>query len=108
VTQATGTTALAVSLASLQYSDWNTFTATFTPTSGGPVPATMSFRVGTQTVGTAPVTQVGGLYKAVWSGPMSEMAPPPGTDQMKPGAHSVYATTADSTFVASTGTRAIT
>jgi hypothetical protein len=108
VSQATGTTSIVASLAAVQYSDVETFTATFTPTTaGGPIPTLMTFKVGTQALGTAPVNLVGTVYKAVWTGKMLENATPPGTGQMKPGTRTVAAVTADPNFVASTGSRLI-
>jgi hypothetical protein len=110
VNPATGTTSVAVSAFMVQYSDMETFTATFTPTNaGGPVPTRMSFKVGTQTIGDAPVNLVGSVYQAVWSGQMVEPMPfgAAPTGQMKPGSHTVYATTADSNFAPSTGSRPI-
>jgi hypothetical protein len=110
VRQATGTTAVAVTLFTVQYSDVQTLTATFTPSkSGGPAPARVSFRIGTQPIGEAPVTLSGGVYKAVWSGPLLEpVNPAPATAQLRPGVKTVYATTNDPNFVASTGSRPFT
>src|SRR5206468_3077433 len=49
VNKATGTMTLMVSGLTPQYSDLDTFRATFTPgTAGGPAPAAVSFKVGTQ------------------------------------------------------------
>jgi Bacterial Ig-like domain (group 3) len=97
VNPAGGTASVAVSALTPQYSDMETFTATFTPTTGGPVPARMTFKVGTQIVGDAPVTLVGGVFQAQWTGQLLEPTPPPGTGQMKPGSRAVTAV-ADSNF----------
>jgi hypothetical protein len=92
VTPATGTTAVAVALFTVAYSDVQTFTATFTPSkTGGPAPTTISVRIGAQTIGEAPVIVSGGVYKAVWTGQLLEpVNPAPATAQIKPGAKTVY------------------
>jgi YVTN family beta-propeller protein len=111
VGQATVTSSLWVSSYTPQYSDVERFTATITPSiAGGPAPAKVRFKFGTQIVGEAPLTPVGGSYHATWTGQLLE--PPPygtaPTGQMKPGPHVVTATFVDPNFAASNPYRGIT
>jgi hypothetical protein len=89
-----------------------TLTASITPGSvGGQAPAkTVAFKVGTQTVGTASLTMVGGAYQATWKGPLLEPeygTPPIG--QMQPGGRMVVATFVDANpnFTVSNASRPI-
>jgi len=106
---AAGTMTLAASNLAPQYSDLDTFTATYSPAAGAPVPRTVTFKVGTQVLGDAPLNLVGTSYQATWTGQMVEPSPfgTAPTGQMKPGAHTVTATTSDANFVATTGSRSI-
>src|SRR5205823_3268040 len=90
VNQATGTAALSVSALTPQYSDKDTFTATFTPSApGGPAPSAITFKVGTDVTGTVPMTLVNGAWQAVWSDQLIERT---AVGQMKPGSRIVTAT----------------
>jgi YVTN family beta-propeller protein len=84
VSKASGTASVAISVLTPQYSDMETFRATYTPgTAGGPIPSKIGFNVGSQFIGEAPVALVGGVYQATWTGQLIE---PYGiaTRQMKP------------------------
>ena len=105
VNKASGTTALSVSALTPQYSDLDTFTATFTPTSGGPVPASVDFKVGTDVAGSAPFTLVNGAWQAVWTGQLIERT---AVGQMKPGTRIVTASISDTNFSVTAPTKAIT
>jgi YVTN family beta-propeller protein len=110
VVQATATSSLWVSSYTPQYSDVERFTATITPSiAGGPVPEKVSFKVGTQIVGEARLTPVGGSYQATWSGPLLEPLPygTAPTGQMKPGPHVVTATFVDPNVAVSNPYRGI-
>ena len=94
VNKATGTAALSLSVLTPQYSDIETFRATFTPAvAGGPAPAKVTFKVGLQVMADAPFIWTGNVYQATWTGPMVESPVP--TRQMKPDFHVVTATFTD-------------
>src|SRR5437763_14496578 len=60
VNKATGTAALSLSVLTPQYSDIETFRATFTPAvAGGPAPAKVTFKVGLQVMADAPFIWTG-------------------------------------------------
>ena len=95
VTKASGTATLTVSVLTPQYSDMETFRATFTPSvSGGSAPAKVSFKVGTQLIGEATPTISGSTYQYTWTG---QLLDPEGTTsrQMKPDFRAVTANFAD-------------
>jgi hypothetical protein len=111
VNQATGTASLAVTGLTPQYSDNDTFTASFTPSiAGGRAPAKVSFKVGTQIVGEATPTLSGGVYQYAWTGPLIEPTPfgAAPTGQMKPGPRIVTATFVDANFSVTNPTRSLT
>ena len=111
VNQATGTASLAVTGLTPQYSDTDTFTASFTPgVAGGPAPAKVSFTMGTQVIGEATPTLVGGVYQYAWSGQLVEPAPfgAAPTGQMKPGLRIVTATFVDPNFSVTSPSRSLT
>jgi YVTN family beta-propeller protein len=89
---------LSISPLSVRYSDLVTFTATITPSvAGGPPPANaVAFKIGTQTIATAPLTPAGGGYQATWTGQLLEpwggAAP---TGQLSPGSKTVVAAVVD-------------
>jgi YVTN family beta-propeller protein len=99
VNKATGTTTTpTVSAFTPQYSDVVTFRTTFTPSvAGGPAPAKVRFKVGTQIVGDATPTFVNGAYQYAWTG---QLLDPAGTTtrQMKPDFRAVTATFVDPNF----------
>jgi hypothetical protein len=104
---AAGTTALAITPLTVQYSDKPTFTATYTPpAAGAPIPTTVNFKIGTDVLGSAPLVLVGTQYQATWSGQLLESTPTSVT--VKPGAKTVVAATVDPNFVASSGSRPMT
>jgi hypothetical protein len=89
----TATSTLTVSGLTPQYSDQDTFTVTVSSSVPGAPAMAAAFFVGTQGVGTAPLTPVGDpatttTYKAVWTGPLVEQTT---NGQMKPGIHIVSA-----------------
>lgn len=95
VTKASGTATLTVSVLTPQYSDLETFRATFTPSvSGGPAPAKVSFKVGTQIIAEATPTIAGSTYQYTWTG---QLLDPEGTTtrQMKPDFRAITANFAD-------------
>jgi hypothetical protein len=89
------TTAATWSPLSRQYSDRVTFTASVTPPAGATgVPAkSVTFRIGTQAVATAPLELVAGVYRATVTAPLLEPTPfgTAPTGQLKPGAKQVMA-----------------
>jgi YVTN family beta-propeller protein len=99
VNKATGTTTTpTVSAFTPQYSDMETFRTTFTPSvAGGPAPAKVRFKVGTQIIGDATPTFVNGTYQYTWTG---QLLDPAGTTtrQMKPDFRAVTATFVDPNF----------
>jgi hypothetical protein len=107
---AAGTLALAMTSATPQYSDVDTFTATYTPVAGGPIPKTVTFKIGTQVMSDVPLQLVGAAYQATWTGALVEPSPfgSVPTGQMKPGSHSIVATTSDPNFVAASITKLMT
>ncbi|HMC67909.1 MAG TPA: MBG domain-containing protein, partial [Mycobacteriales bacterium] len=101
VAQATGTATMTVSALTPQYSDSDTFTATFTPSkAGGPAPAKINFKVGTQVLPDVTPTPSGGNYVYTWTGQMIEPSPfgTAPTGQMKPGSRTVTAAFTDPNF----------
>jgi hypothetical protein len=88
VTKTPTTSLLTLSKSPQQYSDRITFEATLTPsTTGGPAPAqSVTFKVGTQVMGTVPMVQVGTAYKGKLTAPLLEPTPfgTAPTGQMKP------------------------
>jgi hypothetical protein len=76
-TKTATTSMLTISRSPTQYSDRVTFEATVTPlTIGGPPPALgVTFKVGTQVIGTAPMVQVGNAYKGQLTAPLLEPTP---------------------------------
>ena len=108
VNKATGTTSLAVSVLTPQYSDVETFRASFMPSfAGGPAPAKVGFKVGTQYMGEATPAIVDGVYQYLWTG---QLLDPPGstTRQMKPDFRVVTATFVDPNFTVTNPIKAIT
>ncbi|MEY4595278.1 MAG: hypothetical protein RIQ47_1688 [Bacteroidota bacterium] len=90
------TSTFSLSADSVQYSDAVTFTATI-PNGAGPTPAAQSvtFRVGTQTIGTATLVANGSnLVASLVNAPMLEPTPygTPPTGQLSPGLKQVTAT----------------
>ena len=87
-TKTATTSTLTISKSPQQYSDRVTFEATITPlTIGGPPPAlSVTFKLGTQVIGTAPMAQVGTAYKGKLTAPLLEPTPfgTAPTGQMKP------------------------
>jgi hypothetical protein len=87
-TRTATTSTLTVSKSPQQYSDPVTFEATITPlTIGGPPPAlSVTFKVGTQLIGTAPMVLQGTAYKGKLTAPLLEPTPfgTGPTGQMKP------------------------
>ncbi|HYE66014.1 MAG TPA: LamG-like jellyroll fold domain-containing protein [Pyrinomonadaceae bacterium] len=76
VSQAQLTSAVTVTPGTSQYSDRVTFEATLSPYLGGPLPATSAtFKVGSQTMGTASLVVVGSALKATLSNVQLMMAP---------------------------------
>jgi hypothetical protein len=87
-----------VSVLTPQYSDLETFKATFTPSAaGGPAPARVSFKVGTQAIGEATSVLLNGVYQYTWTG---QLLDPEGSTlrQMKPDFRAVTATFVDPNF----------
>jgi len=79
-----------------QYSDLGTFTATLSPAAllGQAPAATVTFMVGSQTLGTVPLTQVNGTLTGTLANIRLREPTPFGTaptDQMAPGSHTVTA-----------------
>jgi YVTN family beta-propeller protein len=106
VDKATGTMALTVSAFTPQYSDVETFKASFTPSAtAGPAPVKVAFKVGSQTVGEATPTLVNGVYQYAWTGQLIEPTP---TRQMKPDYRIVSATVVDPNFAVTSAVKAIT
>jgi len=96
----TMTSTLTVNTPSVQYSDTATFTVTMTTAFPGQQPAgKVAFKIGTQSMGVANVTPVGGnastatQWTASWSGPLLEPSPfgTMPTGQLKPGTKIVSA-----------------
>src|SRR2546428_674116 len=94
------TSALTVNTASVQYSDVASFSVTMTTTFSGQRPAgKVAFKIGTQSMGVADVTPVGGnaatatQWTAAWSGQLLEPSPSGTmpTGQMRPGTKIVSA-----------------
>src|SRR5262249_58570605 len=98
ITPIATTTTSTVGVLSVQYSDQDTFTATIAPASAGPEgPGTMiNFKVGSEIVGTAPLTVANGVYSATWTGQMIEVPGQP-TGQLKPGPKVMTVSIADPT-----------
>jgi YVTN family beta-propeller protein len=98
VAKATGTTSLTVSVLTPQYSDMETFKAFFTPTvAGGPAPAKVSFKVGTQPIGEATPVLTNSVYQYTWTGQLLDPAGST-TRQMKPDFRAISATFVDPNF----------
>ena len=111
VSRAATRSSITISPYTAAYSDIVKFTASITPDSvAGQAPATtVAFRLGTQTVGTARLTMVGGVYRATWTGALTESTSygSSSVGQVKPGAHTVVATFLDANpnFTVSNATR---
>jgi hypothetical protein len=92
VNKATTTTAATVSPTTRQYSDREAFEATVTPTSvAGQAPATsVTFKIGTQVMGTAPLVLSGGVLKATLSN-IALVEPTSPSGQLAPGTRMVTA-----------------
>jgi hypothetical protein len=109
VRQATGTASVTVSVLTPVYSDMETFRASFTPsTAGGPAPATVLFKIGSQEMGSATPTLVSGIYQYTLTAQMVEPFTTPPTRNMKPDFHVVSASFQDPNVTVTTPVRAIT